>query len=125
MDTLRTMRRLLRASLVSSAFVAAALVSLAHGTASAREARAADDAGAASLPACVQITATARYVPFGYNHVVAIKNGCSKLARCSVRTDVNPQPVAVEVAPGVTSEIVTFVASPSQTFTPHVTCTLQ
>jgi hypothetical protein len=94
-------------------------------SAGVNDARAAGDAGTGSLPGCIQITASARYVPFGYNHVVDVKNGCSKVAACSIRTDVNPQPIAVEVAPGVTSEVVTFVASPSQTFTPNVTCVLE
>lgn len=110
-------------------FVLAPLVALVAIVASAsvgvNEASAAGDAGAAALPACVQVTANARYVPYGYNHIVSVKNGCSKVATCSVRTDVNPQAIPVEVAPGVTSEVVTFVASPSQTFTPQVTCTLK
>jgi hypothetical protein len=102
-----------------------AVIAIVAASASEREASAADAGAAASLPACVQVTASSRYVPYGYNHIVSVKNGCSKLAVCAVRTDVNPEPIAVEVAPGVTSEVVTFVASPSQTFTPLVTCALK
>ena len=115
------MRRSLRFVLVSS--MTALLASASVGV--ANEVSAADDAGSASLPACVQVSASTRYVPYGYNHIVSVKNGCSKIATCAVRTDVNPQATTVEVAPGVTSEVVTFVASPSQTFTPYVTCTMQ
>jgi hypothetical protein len=102
-----------------------ALVAVVAASTSTREAIAADAGAAPSLPACVQITASSRYVPYGYNHIVSVKNGCSKLAVCAVRTDVSPELIAVEVAPGVTSEVVTFVASPSQTFTPLVTCALK
>jgi hypothetical protein len=84
-----------------------------------------DDAGASSLPACVRYRAFARYVPYGYNHVVSLENGCSRRASCTVRTDVNPEPVAAEVAAGATAEVVTFVGSPQQTFTPQVSCALK
>jgi len=85
------------------------------------------DAGAAppALPACVQVSSDARWVPYGYNHVVVIKNGCSRAATCAVSTDVNPQPSSVDVAAGATSEVVTFSASPSQAFTAKVTCRLR
>lgn len=118
----RSARNVLRAR-VATALVAIAVVT-ASATARMNEASAADG-GAPSLPACVQVTANARYVPYGYNHIVSVKNGCSKIATCSVRTDVSPQVIPVEVAPGVTSEVVTFVASPAQAFTPLVTCTLK
>jgi hypothetical protein len=84
----------------------------------------AEDAGAPSLPACVLVTTDARYVPYGYNHVVILKNGCSKAATCSVATDVNPQTTSVEVASQTTVEVLTFTASPAQTFSARVTCKL-
>ena len=117
----RSRRLVFATSRASTALV----VILASASVDVNEASAAGDAGSGPLPACVQVTANARYVPYGYNHIVSVKNGCSKIATCAVRTDVNPQAISVEVAPGVTSEVVTFVASPSQTFTPHVTCTLK
>lgn len=87
------------------------------------------DAGAppqpATLPACVAVKGEARYVPYGYNHVVIVTNGCTKAAACSVATDVNPTPQTVEVATGKTVEVLTFNASPSSTFTPRVSCTLR
>lgn len=82
------------------------------------------DAGAAGLPACISVATEARYVPYGYNHVVLLKNGCSKAATCSVATDVNPQATTVEVAPAASVEVLTFTASPAQTFHARVTCKL-
>jgi hypothetical protein len=118
------MRRTPRITVLGSV---AALVAFTGGVVgvSATDANAAGDAGASSLPACVQVTAQARYIPYGYNHVVLIKNGCTKTATCHVSTDVNPQVTSVEVAPNVTSETLTFTGSPAQTFTPHVSCTLK
>jgi hypothetical protein len=87
---------------------------------------AAQDAGAApALPACIAVGTDARYVPYGYNHVVILKSGCSKAATCSVATDVSPQPVAAEVAAGSTVEVVTFTGSPAQAFRARVTCRLR
>jgi hypothetical protein len=80
--------------------------------------------GGASLPACISVATEARYVPYGYNHVVSVKNGCSKAATCTVATDVNPQATTVEVASASSVEVLTFTASPAQTFTARVACKL-
>ncbi len=83
------------------------------------------DAGAPSpLPACIAVHGEARYIPYGYNHIVVIQNGCKKDATCTVSTDVNPQPGTHEVKAGTSAEILTFTASPSQTFVPKVGCKL-
>jgi hypothetical protein len=82
------------------------------------------DAGAPALPACMQVTSEARYVPYGYNHIVVLKNGCSHEATCSVSTDVNPEPQTVDVKAGATAEVVTFMGSPSQKFAARVSCKL-
>ena len=76
------------------------------------------------LPACISVATEARYVPYGYNHVVLLKNGCSKPATCTVSTNVNPQATAVEVASKANVEVLTFTASPAQTFTANVSCAL-
>ena len=87
---------------------------------------AAQDAGAASpIPACIQVSTDARYVPFGYNHIVILKSGCTKPAACTISTDVNPQPISAEVAAGTTVEVLTFAVSPAQTFRANVTCKLR
>lgn len=87
------------------------------------------DAGAPSpaqaLPACVHVRADSRYVPYGYNHIVVIENGCSKPAACTVSTDVVPQPQNVDVPARKTAEVITFMGSPQQSFTPKVRCSLK
>lgn len=83
------------------------------------------DAGAPSMPACIRHRAESRYVPYGYNHIVYVENGCSKPAMCSVSTDVVPQPQNVEVPAGKTAEVTTFMGSPQQSFSPRVRCTLR
>ena len=82
-------------------------------------------AGAPALPACIHVRSESRYVPYGYNHIVAIENGCSKPAACTVATDVVPQPQNVDVPAGKTAEVITFMGSPQQSFTPKVRCTLK
>ena len=82
------------------------------------------DAGAATLPACLAVTTEARYVPYGYNHIVYLRNGCSKPATCTVSTDVNPQPQTVQVPVNQTVAVTTFMGSPARTFVPRVSCTL-
>jgi hypothetical protein len=82
-------------------------------------------AGSAAMPACIHFKAESRYVPYGYNHVVVIENGCSKPAACVVSTDVVPQPQNVDVPAGKSAEVTTFMGSPQQSFTPKVRCNLR
>lgn len=87
------------------------------------------DAGAppppATLPACVSVKTESRYVPYGYNHIVVVTNGCVKPATCSVATDVNPTAQSVDIASGKAAEVLTFSGSPSSAFTARVSCTLR
>ena len=83
------------------------------------------DAGSPAMPACIHWRADSRYVPYGYNHVVVIENGCSKPAACTVSTDVVPQPQNVDVPAGKTAEVTTFMGSPQQSFVPKVRCQLR
>lgn len=111
----------MRAVLAVLAFAAFAAPVLAAATSSAA------DAGApppSPIPACIAIKTESRYVPYGYNHVVIATSGCTKAASCTVTTDVNPEPVAFQVPAGKTVEVLTFTASPSQTFTAKVACKL-
>jgi hypothetical protein len=86
----------------------------------------ATDAGTSSaLPACMQVTTDSRWVPYGYNHVVILKNGCSRAATCSVATDVNPERQKVDVAANTSVEVTTFMGSPSSTFNARVSCRLK
>jgi len=84
------------------------------------------DAGSASpMPACMHFRQESRYVPYGYNHIVYIENGCSKPAACTVSTDVVPQAQNVDVPSGKTAEVTTFMGSPQQSFTARVICKLR
>lgn len=82
------------------------------------------DAGAGH-PACVAVTAQARYGAYGYDHLVTLSNGCDRHADCTVRTDVNPEPIAVSLSAGQTEEVVTFRGSPASTFRATVRCVLR
>jgi hypothetical protein len=115
-----------RIALTGIAAIAGLAVAIAIAS-SSREASAEEkrDAGASALPACISVATDARYVPYGYNHVVVVKNGCSKAATCSVATDVNPQATTVEVASAASVEVLTFTASPAQTFSARVACKLR
>ena len=83
------------------------------------------DAGApAPIPACIRVATESRWVPYGYNHIVILENGCSKAATCKVSTDVNPQVQTAEVEPTKTVEVTTIMASPASQFVAKVTCNL-
>ncbi|MCA9598701.1 MAG: hypothetical protein KC776_35565 [Myxococcales bacterium] len=84
----------------------------------------AEPAEPAALPACIKVRARAQYGAYGYDHIVSIHDGCDKTAACVVKTDVNPDPLSVRVAPGKTEEVVTFRGSPSYTFHATVRCEL-
>lgn len=124
----RSAADLRRVVLASGAALAAALVALASA-AHADDAGAKSDAGAkgdaGAVPACIKVTATTRYVPYGWSHIVGLANGCTRDASCTVSTDVNPEKQTAQVPKGGSVEVVTFLSSPSQTFTPVVACTLR
>jgi hypothetical protein len=73
-------------------------------------------------PECVHVRTEARYVAYGYNHIVEIENACEKTMRCTVMTDVNPQPSVISVEPTQTRSIITFRGSPSREFNATVLC---
>ena len=84
----------------------------------------ADAAPDASTPSCISWRQEVRYRPYGWDHLVYIRNACTKNAICAVTTDVNPQTITVSVVSGTEVEVVTFQGSPSQTFTATVVCEL-
>lgn len=107
------------ASLVAGGSLAVLLaVALSATTASAQT------AAPGGLPACISVTPYARYIPYGYNHFVVLKNGCAKAATCTVTTDVNPQATTAEVPPGAAVDLLTYRASPAEVFVAHATCKL-
>lgn len=96
------------------------------GVAIAAASASAADAGApAALPACVQVTSQSIYVPYGYNHIVTVKNGCTRVAKCSVSTDVNPEVQSIDVAANTSKDVLTFMAAASSTFVARVSCRLE
>ncbi|HEY2407435.1 MAG TPA: hypothetical protein VGI10_15600 [Polyangiaceae bacterium] len=76
----------------------------------------------ADSPDCVHSWPEVRYIPYGYDHIVHIRNDCRIIAVCVVTTDVNPSPIGVTVRPGEQTEVLTMRASPSREFTPKVDC---
>ena len=106
----------LRIALTAAASAAALLV--LSGTSGA-----APDGGAPT--GCVRVASEARYIPYGWSHVVVLTSSCPQDATCSVSTDVNPEKQNVTVAKGTTVEVVTFLSSPSQQFTANVRCSLR
>lgn len=78
-----------------------------------------------ALPACVQVKTEARYVPYGYNHIVTLKSGCTRPASCTVATDVNPTSQTVDLPPNSSVDVTTFIGSAASTFTAKVSCKLR
>jgi hypothetical protein len=75
----------------------------------------------AAVP-CVVARAEARWVAYGYDHIVHLENTCAAAHTCTVATDVNPAPQTVRV-PGETAvQVLTFRGSPARVFTPVVAC---
>jgi hypothetical protein len=102
--------------------VAIGLVAFAGSAAVA----AAGDGDEAPTPeTCVKVHTHARYVPYGYDHIVELENTCGKAMRCDVSTDVNPTPASVELGSGETKSILTYRGSPASEFTAQVDCKQQ
>lgn len=73
---------------------------------------------------CVKHSTEARYVS-GYDHLVHLKNECSRRASCEVSTDVNSEIQKVTLAPGKTTTVLTFRGSPASSFQAKVECKLE
>ena len=71
---------------------------------------------------CVEVEAIVRYGAQGYDHWVSLESRCALPVRCEVASDVNPEPQRIELAPGASTELLTFRGSPARTFTPRVSC---
>jgi hypothetical protein len=83
------------------------------------------DGGTPPAPVCVTWSAEARYRPYGYDHLVHLKNGCDQPAVCRVTTNVNPTPAEARVLPKQTATVVTFQGSPAREFAANVACVLE
>jgi hypothetical protein len=83
----------------------------------------AEDTGKADKPGeCVAVRGDASFASVGYDHIVTLKSSCKKRVSCSVKTDVNPDPASVDLAPGDEKSVVTWRGSPARVFTPIVSC---
>lgn len=71
---------------------------------------------------CVAVRGEAFYAGLGYDHRVYLTNNCKKAVRCLVKTNVNPNAVSVDVAPGATEMVITWRGSPAYEFTPDANC---
>jgi hypothetical protein len=72
---------------------------------------------------CAQVTAGTRMEPFGFTHVVTLRNGCDKPVTCEVWTDVDPTPrQALSAAPGESVDVVTRIGSPASAVTAFKEC---
>lgn len=74
---------------------------------------------------CVRWRADSIYRNYGYDHVVTLFNGCDAPATCTVTTNVNPDPIGVQVAPGKEAEVLTFRGSPAREFEARVRCAIE
>jgi hypothetical protein len=84
----------------------------------------ADDSERPGAPpkSCVAVATSAPNVNYGYDHVVTLAATCEKPQRCTVKTNVAPNPVTVELAATETKSVVTFRGSPSSEFKAEVSC---
>ena len=71
---------------------------------------------------CVEAHGQARYSGYGYAHSVHVANRCDHEVVCHVSTDVSPQIQDVRLAPGASTDVATFLASPASTIVPRVDC---
>jgi hypothetical protein len=72
---------------------------------------------------CAVANASARYVGYGYTHVVVLHNKCDKTVECALWTDVDPEPrTTVKVARGASAEVVTRRGSPASDFQALKSC---
>ena len=71
---------------------------------------------------CVESSSEAHFNTYAYDHLVTLHNACDKAATCTVTTDVNPDPITVELSPDESKTVRTFTASPSRIFHASVSC---
>ncbi|MEI9938791.1 MAG: hypothetical protein WDO69_16350 [Pseudomonadota bacterium] len=63
---------------------------------------------------CASVSASARFMPPGYAHVVTLNNACSRPVSCEVWTDVDPSPhLTLQAKPGTSAEVIVRRGSPA------------
>lgn len=76
------------------------------------------------VPKCITVSSYVVNSAPGFDHVVKLESQCDKDAVCSVRTDVAPERLSVELPAGQTREVVTFRGAPGYAFRAQVECEL-
>jgi hypothetical protein len=71
---------------------------------------------------CIRVWKEAPYRSLGYDHFVAIHNGCQRALRCTVTTNASPGRYAVSVDPNRTVRVLTFRGAPRRQFAARVQC---
>lgn len=112
MTSVRKTRNFVAASIVWGFFLLSALSPRSFG----------GEGGDAAAGPCVTWRQEARFVGVAYNHLVHLANRCDKAAVCRIKTDVNPQPATVSLAPKEKKTHLTFRGSPARTFKADVVC---
>jgi len=76
------------------------------------------------VPKCITVSSYVVNSAPGFDHVVKLESQCDKDAVCSVRTDVAPERLTVDLPAGQTREVVTFRGAPGYAFRAQVECEL-
>ncbi|MEY4512413.1 MAG: hypothetical protein RLZZ450_4535 [Pseudomonadota bacterium] len=85
-----------------------------------------DPGAAQSANECAKVQASARYVGYGYTHLITLHNTCRQRVECSLWTDVDPEPrTTVQADTGQTAEVVTRRGSPSREVTAYKSCSFR
>lgn len=87
-----------------------------------REEAGPEEANSGTAAGCVAWKTEARWSGYAYNHLVHLDSACRETMRCSVTTNVNPDPVKAELDPGEKETVTTFLGSPASEFSASVTC---
>lgn len=76
-------------------------------------------------PPCVFVRPQVyQHTPGLFNHLVYVRNTCTQAVSCSITTNANPSPTALNVAPDHEEMANTFLNSPAPVFLPNVRCEL-
>ncbi len=72
---------------------------------------------------CVATRVEARSNGLAFDHWVHLTSACKKTTMtCTVKTDVNPDPTTVDLAPGEETRVKMFANSPAREFKADVSC---
>jgi hypothetical protein len=72
---------------------------------------------------CVAVSASARYVGPGYNHVASSVNHCARAVECELWSDVDPEPHhVIQLEPGASADTVFRIDSPAYAFRAYYRC---